>query len=171
MECNRGKNGGNVANKMSVWGIGPKLGIFSLPYLVLGIVIRMLYPNSLKMDFLSQKLALILGALILLVGLIFYIASAKTLFAKFKTEKLIQSGPYSLCRNPIYASFIVFFVPALAFFTRSWFILSFSIVLYGIFKVLIKKENNYLEKAFGDEYKQYVAKVNEIIPFPRFWKS
>ena len=86
----------------------------------------------------------------------------------FKKGKLIKSGPFALCRNPIYASFIVFFAPAIAFFLNSWLILFGVVILYIIFKILIKQENNYLLKAFGNEYIKYKAEVNELIPWPHY---
>jgi len=39
--------------------------------------------------------------------------------------------------------------------------------MYAIFKVLIKKENDYLEQQFGDEYRAYRKKVREL--FPQIW--
>ena len=40
-------------------------------------------------------------------------------------------------------------------------------VANGIFKARIGRENEYLEKRFGDDYRTYKARVNELVPFPR----
>jgi protein-S-isoprenylcysteine O-methyltransferase Ste14 len=29
------------------------------------------------------------------------------------------------------------------------------------------RENEYLEKRFGDDYRKYNARVNQLVPFPR----
>ena len=42
------------------------------------------------------------------------------------------------------------------------------IVAYVVFKMLIGRESRYLEERFGEEYRAYRAKVNELVPMPRF---
>ena len=160
-----------LEKKMGVLGIGPKLIIFTLPYLALGIIVTAVYPDLFKMNFLPNWLAFVLGAILTAAGLTFYLATVKIFLPQFKKGVLIQNGTFAWCRNPIYASFIIFYLPAAAFFSGSWFILSCALVLYGIFKLLIKEENRCLADLFGDEYRRYQARVNEILPWPPAMKS
>jgi protein-S-isoprenylcysteine O-methyltransferase Ste14 len=40
---------------------------------------------------------------------------------------------------------------------------------YTVFKLLIHREDEYLERRFGQAYLDYRARVNEVVPLPRFW--
>ncbi len=75
------------------------------------------------------------------------------------TTAIVTTGPYALSRNPIYVSATVVYV-GIAFVVNSvWPIalLPFGIALlyYGV----IAREESYMEKVFGDEYRAYRARV------------
>ena len=159
----------SMKNNMTWSGVGPRLALITLPYLLLAIVFMNKKPEFLSMCFLNNIIAEIIGYSLLVIGLGFYIMSAKTFFQGFKKGELITHGPYRLCRNPIYATFIIFIIPALAFIFKSGMIWSIDFVLYLNFKVLIREEYIDLRKNFGEEYDQYEKAVNEILPFPKFW--
>ena len=76
----------------------------------------------------------------------------------------------ALVRNPIYSAWIVFLIPELAMFSRSWPVLLTPLVAYLAFKTLIRREEEYLEKRFGQRYLGYKSHVNELVPIPRFRK-
>jgi protein-S-isoprenylcysteine O-methyltransferase Ste14 len=40
---------------------------------------------------------------------------------------------------------------------------------YAVFKLLIHREDEYLDRRFGQAYLDYRARVNEVIPLPRLW--
>ena len=78
-----------------------------------------------------------------------------------------HDGIFGLTRNPIYAAWIVFIIPGLAMFSRSWPMMLTPIVAFVTFKIWIRRENEYLEKRFGDAYREYRARANEFVPWPR----
>jgi protein-S-isoprenylcysteine O-methyltransferase Ste14 len=45
------------------------------------------------------------------------------------------------------------------------------LVAYTIFKLLIHREDEYLERRFGQAYLDYRARVNEVVPLPRFGRG
>lgn len=155
-------------NAMKIYGIGPQLIISMVPYSVLVFIIRSIDPGFLQMDFLSEPVAKALGFTWLAIGVIFFVCSVKTIYKGFKKGELITSGTYRLCRNPIYGSFIIFFIPALGLLLKSWIILSVTVVLYLNFKLLIHEEYHILKEIFGEEYERYAREVNEIFPIPKF---
>ncbi len=155
-------------NSMSVAGIGPRLVLTILPIILLASLFMFKDPEFMTLCFLNKFYALIIGLFWLAIGLIFFLASVITFSKNFKKGKLIKHGPYGICKNPIYASFIVFFVPALAILLRSGVVFIIDLALYINFKILIREEYVNLLRIFGDEYKQYSRKVNEIIPIPKF---
>ena len=159
-----------MKNKMTWGGIGPKLALITLPYLILSIFVINRNPGLLKINFVDAVVAEIVGYTLLGIGFIFYLASAFTFLKHFKKGKLITQGVYSLCRNPIYATFIVFVIPALTLIFQSGMIFTIDIVLYLNFKIAIHGEYAILRRLFGDEYVWYEKSVNEILPIPKFWK-
>jgi len=159
-----------MENKMTWGGIGPKLALITLPYIILSVIVINRDPDFLKFDFANEDLTKTAGYILLVPGLIFYLSSAYTFFKYFKKGGLITQGPYSLCRNPIYSTFIVFIIPALALIFRSGMILSIDLVLYLNFKIAIHGEALALRRLFGEDYERYVNSVNEILPLPKFRK-
>jgi protein-S-isoprenylcysteine O-methyltransferase Ste14 len=80
---------------------------------------------------------------------------------------LVTSGVFGIVRHPIYAAWIVFNLPGIALLCRSWPMLGAAVVAYAVFKLSIKREDDYLEQRFGQAYRDYRSRVNEIVPFPR----
>ena len=152
---------------MTLFGIGPKLALLCLPYVILSLIVMYSYPLFFDLRFLDYPAVKILGFVWLGIGLIFWVWSAIIFLKYFKPGKLITQGPFALCRNPIYSSIIVFIIPSLALIFHSGLTLSISIVLYIGFKISIHGETNVLRKTFEEEYELYEKSVNEIIPFPR----
>jgi len=157
-----------LKKSMTYGGIGPKLGLLVLPYIILSLAIMIKYPDFLDLDFLDIMLLKVLGLFWLGLGSIYWIYSAIYFLKYFQPGKLITKGPFALCRNPIYSSIIVFIIPALAIIFHSGLTLSIALVLFIGFKISIHGETNILRRNFGEEYDKYEKSVNEIIPFPRY---
>jgi protein-S-isoprenylcysteine O-methyltransferase Ste14 len=160
-----------MEKKMTWEGIGPKLALITLPYIILALAVMHMNPLFLKINFISKFTCNILGYILLTTGLIFYVSTATTFFKYFNKGILITRGTYSLCRNPIYATFVVFILPALALLFQSGMIFTIDIVLYLNFKLSIHGEYRVLKAQFREEYEKYEQSVNEIIPIPKFWKK
>ena len=151
--------------KMSFFGIGPKIGIILIPWLVVTIAISLL--TGIFSYTSGEKTYLVLsGAILLIVGLIFYFSSVRLLLNGLKLGKLVTSGTFSLCQNPLYVSFIFFLIPAISLLINSWLVLITCIAGYIPLKMFIKNEYRELEKYFGDEYLKYRAETPEFFPFP-----
>lgn len=155
--------------KMTFGGIGPKLALITLPYILLAIVVMQRDPQFLKMNLPDPVWSKIIGHGWIAIGAVFYLATIVVFLSDFKQGLLVTRGTFSLCRNPLYASFILFFVPGLALVFESGMILSMALVLYLNFKISIHGERLALRRNFGQAYEHYEKTVNEIIPIPRFW--
>jgi len=87
-----------------------------------------------------------------------------------KKTKLITTGTYYLCCNPLYASIIIFLIPGISLMMNSWIIITTSIIGYPLCKIFIKSEYVEMEKFFGDDFRKYRAETPEFLPFPyRKW--
>lgn len=151
---------------MTFGGIGPKLALITMPYIVLAILIMQRDPQFLKLNIADVEWIAIAGYAWIGIGFLFYVSTIVVFLTDFKKGLLVTRGTFGLCRNPIYASFIVFFIPGLALVFQSGMTLSIALVLYLNFKISIHGENKVLEREFGEVYEDYRKSVNEIIPFP-----
>jgi protein-S-isoprenylcysteine O-methyltransferase Ste14 len=157
-----------MKNNLTLGGIGPRLALMNLPYVILSLAVMYKYPGFADLKFIDVPLIKVLGFIWMGLGIIYWISSAIYFLNHFKAGKLITTGPFALCRNPIYSSLIVFVIPALSVIFHSGLILSIALVLYIGFRISIHGETNLLSRLFGEEYYKYEKSVNEIFPLPRY---
>ncbi|PRD44326.1 isoprenylcysteine carboxylmethyltransferase family protein [Phyllobacterium phragmitis] len=83
-----------------------------------------------------------------------------------KSAEIVRYGPYSVSRNPLYV-FSTIGAAGIGAMTGSVTItLGFAVLCYFAFLVVIRAEEGYLEKTFGESYRTYLAEVPRF--FPRF---
>lgn len=153
--------------KISRLGIGPLFATLSISYFVVTVALSFHLRPLFAITALSSKTRFIIAAIFICPGLILYISGVKYMLTAYKEGRLCTTGPFGICRHPIYSAWILFLVPGLAFWANS--LLSFTTlpVMYLLFKMLIKKEDRYLQATFGAEYRRYRQNTPEILPFGR----
>jgi protein-S-isoprenylcysteine O-methyltransferase Ste14 len=112
----------------------------------------------------------VIAGILLMVGVSMLVVAACSVMRAYNRDQLVTSGVSALVRHPIYSAWIVFILPGLAFLSRSWPMLLTPLVAYAAFKMFIDREDRYLQQRFGEAYLEYRARVNELIPVPRFWR-
>lgn len=160
-----------MEHTMSRLGIGTKLIVFSVSYAVFAGIATYLYPKIFIIKMVPYRLLIIAGIILLVIGVPFLIKSAYEFTIGFNRGCLITSGVFSLVRNPIYSAWILFLIPGITLFLKSWLLLATPLVAYICFKIFIKEEDNYLEKQFGQLYENYKSRTNELVPCPNFFKN
>ena len=156
-----------MKTSLTLGGIGPKLALLCSPYIILSFVVMFRYPDFFDLGFLKVPTVEILGFVWLGAGIVLWVSSAIFFLKHFQAGRLLTTGPFALCRNPIYSSIIVFIIPALGLLFHSGLVFSIALVLFIGFKISIHGETHVLKEMFGEEYGTYENSVNEIIPFPR----
>lgn len=151
--------------KMDFYGVGPKIGRILIPWWAITIILSLTTENFRFTPERSGILAIV-GAACLAFGLIFYFYSIKLLLNGLKEGKLVAHGTFYLCQNPLYISFVLFFIPATALLLNSWLVLTSSITGFVLVKVYVGSEYQALEEAFGDEYRKYKAETPAFFPLP-----
>jgi protein-S-isoprenylcysteine O-methyltransferase Ste14 len=75
------------------------------------------------------------------------------------TTTIVEAGPYNFTRNPIYLGMFLGLIGLAIAFDSLWFLgtlVLFAVVIrYGV----VAREEAYLERRFGDGYRQYRARV------------
>jgi protein-S-isoprenylcysteine O-methyltransferase Ste14 len=145
--------------EMGVGGVGPKIILPMIIMLALTIEISILYRPAFDFSFLSRELTLALGVLLLVIGVPLWLWSVMTFFIAYQKKELATGGPYKLMPNPVYSSWIVFIVPAIALLLNFWLVLATSVVMYLCQVRFIHEEDDYLRNQFGKKYEEYRKKV------------
>jgi protein-S-isoprenylcysteine O-methyltransferase Ste14 len=85
-------------------------------------------------------------------------------------KRLLVSGPFRLCRNPMVFGYLLDYY-ALAFLVASPVALLGICPVFNLFAlyVIIEVEEVELEERFGAGYLAYKASVNRMIPMPSKW--
>ncbi len=156
-----------MTRELSRWGVGPSIMVSAGTYAAVAGLVTWLWPDICLITVVPYSIFLVAGIVLLTIGIPMLILAGKAATVAYNSDKLATTGIFGLTRNPIYSAWIVFIIPGLVLFTRSWPLFLTPIAAYLIFKARIGRENEYLNKRFGDDYRKYKAEVNELVPFPR----
>ena len=148
---------------MTLIGVGLKFALISIIYTFIIINIHVTWTHHLFIP-IPRIFTLVIGILLLIIGIPIYLTSGLTIHKYFNDGKLATQGIYGYFRHPIYASWIVFIMPGTVLLFDSLIGLSIPFFMYVVFKILIVKEDKYLEERFGQDYIEYKKKVGEIFP-------
>jgi len=151
--------------QMSFIGVGLKFAIISIFFTSIIFAAHFLWMSQLSI-FIPRIASQVLGILLLIIGVPIYLISGLTIHKYFHDGQLATKGIYGYFRHPIYGSWIVFIVPGVVLLINSLIGLTVPVFMYVVFKILIGKEDKYLEEKFGEEFFEYRKRVGEV--FPKF---
>ena len=141
------------------------------PYLFLfPLIIGAIIENFIPTRIFPIKVSLVIGALFCISSLPFIILALKEFYkAKilFDTRRasttLINTSIYKITRNPVYLSFVLFYI-GLSFLINSiWMLVMMVPSIYFIQIFSIKREEKLLEAKYGEEFRIYKARVRRWI--------
>ena len=153
-------------NGMNIVGQGGKIILFMLPSLIAAILVHAYLPQIAALPTMLS-FAKPVGYVLLPLGLILWGTAVIQLLTGFSKGKLVTTGAYGVVRNPIYSSVTFFILPAVALITLTWVYFVPSVFLYAGVMIFIGEEEDQLTAAFGQEYKDYVARVDRLVPFKK----
>ncbi len=151
---------------MNIVGQGGKIILFMLPSLIVAIWVYVSLPQIAALPEAIRILQPV-GYLLLVPGLILWGTAIVQLLLGFPRGQLVTTGAYGVVRNPIYSSATFFLLPAVSLLTSTWVYFVPSIFLYLGVMIFIGTEERQLTSAFGQEYENYMARVDRLIPFKR----
>ncbi|MBI5365708.1 MAG: isoprenylcysteine carboxylmethyltransferase family protein [Planctomycetes bacterium] len=152
---------------MRAYGVGPWFALGAAACIGAAGGLEVLAPQRGAMSFLPRWASLATGGALIATGLVVWIWSLALVLPAFGAGRLVTHGPYHLCRNPAYASWLLLLLPGYAFLRDSWVKLLLLLPLYFVTLLLVKKEERFLEAKFGSAWREYRARVRALLPLPQ----
>ena len=104
-------------------------------------------------------LLIVLGLGIMLWAMLTFRLAHTSVLPFRPATAIVTRGPYRFSRNPMYVGLSLLYV-GLAFLTgMAWPLVVLPVVLVALTALVIRREERYLEDAFGAEYAAYSARV------------
>jgi protein-S-isoprenylcysteine O-methyltransferase Ste14 len=160
-----------MKSKITRWGVGPKFLFFSVGYSLFVVIIHYTILPELRFIIYHRLINIISGTVLIVTGFTLFIIPAFVIDKYFEKGELATKGVYSIMRHPIYGSWIVFIIPGIVLLHGSVLGISVPVFMYFIFRIVIKKEEDYLLNKFGNDFKKYKKSVNAIFPTIRLKKN
>lgn len=139
--------------------------------IILGVLSIVFFPHRFirHSAFFLEDILEIFGASLILLGQLLRV-SARGYKAEqsHSGHQLIQSGPYSMVRNPMYLGIILIGLGTVFFILELWVVALFAALFLLRYWQLFVKEEKILQEAFGRHYSEYKKRVPRIFPNPEF---
>lgn len=142
-----------------------------LVVVLIGVVLDLLWPLTF-LDPLPIPLRIVVGLVLFLLGLISGIVGSRT-FHRIGTNvnpmqpalRLAEQGIFSHLRNPMYVGMGLAVLGIVVGFAFEWTLVALIVGALVMHFGVVLREERYLERKFGDEYRRYKESV------PRYgWK-
>jgi protein-S-isoprenylcysteine O-methyltransferase Ste14 len=139
-------------------GSGDRIGVFTLPFIIAGVILNVLYPSVFSVG--GPGIALrVASAVALLVGVTVWLWSALLILVRVPRGELITTGPYSLVKHPLYTGVSLLVLPWVGFLVNSWLGAVIGVVMYVASRLFAPAEEAELARAFGGAWDRYRASV------------
>ena len=139
-------------------GSGEKIGLLTLPFLIIGLILNIVFPSLFTVG--SQSVVLkVISTLILIPGVTIWIWSVVLILTRIPRKQLITNGPYSLVKHPLYTGVALLVLPWIGFLFSTWLGVLIGIVVYIGSRLYSPEEEKILSKIFGTAWDEYCTTV------------
>jgi protein-S-isoprenylcysteine O-methyltransferase Ste14 len=139
-------------------GSGDKIGLLTLPFLVIGLVLNIWRPSLFSVGGPSIVLKAI-SIIVLIPGVTIWIWSVVLILTKVPRKELITNEPYSLVKHPLYTGVAFLVLPWIGFLFNTWLGVLIGIIMYVGSRMFSPEEEEELSKTFGAAWDEYRSKV------------
>jgi protein-S-isoprenylcysteine O-methyltransferase Ste14 len=139
-------------------GSGDRIGLFALPFLLVGVLLNIIYPSAFDVGGPPAALRIV-SIVILIPGLTMWAWSVVLILRNVPRRELITNGPYSIVKHPLYTSVALLVLPWIGFIFNTWLGAVIGITLYIGSRIFAPAEEAELAKAFGARWDEYCSTV------------
>lgn len=145
-------------SRAEIFAPGP---VLALGAFAIGFVLHLLSPLSViptPWNLIGGGVLVIVGSVVLLSGILKMRQIGKSPSHEDEPTELITDGPFQYTRNPLYLALIVIYLGLTAILNSPWPLIPL-VILVWYFDRMAKREEEYLEAEFGDEFIEYTENV------------
>lgn len=139
-------------------GSGRKIALLSLPVLIIGIALNILFPEVFSAGGPPKALAYV-SAIILVPGVVIWMWSVILILIKIPRKELITNGPFSLVKHPLYTSVALLVLPWAGILANTFLGVIIGITVYIGSRLYSPEEEKILSKIFGKGWDDYCKRV------------
>ncbi|MBX3598232.1 MAG: isoprenylcysteine carboxylmethyltransferase family protein [Rhizobiaceae bacterium] len=88
-----------------------------------------------------------------------------------KSSEIVQTGPYSMTRNPLYLFSSIAAAGVGAQMGSIIAMIGFAVMCWAAFSLVIKREEAYLSGKMGQSYQDYLDRVPRFFPNPSLYRD
>jgi protein-S-isoprenylcysteine O-methyltransferase Ste14 len=147
-----------MAEKMSVMGVGGKIAIPTLLYMIVALAVSRFFRPSFRITGKHRSLRRA-GIAMIAVGFSLNLVAAFAMLKANREDRLATGGLYRLFRDPMYVLQIFITLPGLFMLFNSWLVLTGIFPAYAAYRLFVKEEHRYLEARYGEAYREYLKTV------------
>lgn len=103
--------------------------------------------------------AIVAGLGVMLWGLVTFARARTAVMPHLPASRLVDAGPYRFTRNPMYLGLALAYAGLSLLIDSAWPLLLLPVVLVLLLVIVIRREERYLERRFGDDYRDYRRRV------------
>lgn len=137
-----------------------------LAAIVMGFLLEFAWPST----FLPRDFAIALGSALVVAAVALFVYSVGRFRAagtpvpgNQPTTAIVRAGPYRFSRNPIYLAFSLLQLGIAVAANSLWLVATLLVAIALMAAIVIPREEWYLERKFGAEYRDYKARVRRWI--------
>jgi protein-S-isoprenylcysteine O-methyltransferase Ste14 len=139
-------------------GSGDKIGLFTLPFLLVGLALNVAYPSAFRVGG-PPTAVRVVSALVLIVGVTVWAWSIVLILGQVPRGELITRGPYSLVRHPLYTAVALLVLPSIGLLLNTWLGAPIGVVLYLASRRYAPEEEARLSRTFGVAWERHRTAV------------
>ena len=140
--------------------------VFYIVAILIGLGIDYFMPLSFGFEVMTKTVSLVilvLGTIVTVLGFKMFTTDKQNPSVHEPTDAVYQSGVYAYSRNHIYLGVLLWMMSGALYFNKAWIMIMVLPLILWMNKVVIEKEEAYLEEKFGDDYLAYKKKVRRWI--------
>ena len=139
-------------------GSGDKIALFTLPFVVVGVILNIALPAFFEVGGPSDALRAV-SLVVLVPGVTIWAWSVVLILTRVPRGELITSGPYALVKHPLYTSVALLVLPWIGFLLNTWLGALIGVVLYIASRLFAPEEETRLAETFGPAWDEYCTIV------------
>jgi protein-S-isoprenylcysteine O-methyltransferase Ste14 len=151
-----------VAPKTDTSGIRVPPPLYYVVAFLVGVALELMFPTSWPPLGVRIAAAVLAGGAWLALdgaATVFFRRAGTSMVPMNPTTALVSSGPYRFTRNPMYLGMVFLYIAFAFGFGVIWALVFLPAVVVIVDRFVIAREEPYLERKFGQAYRDYRSRV------------